>query len=89
MNVTYKVAYAPGLEPVSILVIPPREADMASWYVTDTTQTALQSLAPLGQLWGDTEARTIAQAALDADQRSAIFGGFTVVIPTPPSPPDP
>lgn len=80
MDVTHKVSFAPGLEPVSILIIPP--SPIPPFFVPDSTQTALQALAPVGQPWSDDQSRAIAQAALDADTAWAAFS-FTVVIPSP------
>lgn len=75
-NVEYKVSFAPGREPVSILIIPPAPA--SPFFIDDTPQSDLQALAPVGQLWGDEECRQVAQAALNAQYPT---WGFTVVIP--------
>jgi hypothetical protein len=76
MNVTHKVSFSPGLEPVSILIIPPESPMMKPFFIDDSTQTALQALAAPGVPWSDNESRAIAQAWID--ERGL---GLTVVIP--------
>jgi hypothetical protein len=84
MNVEHKVSFAPGRDPVSILIIPVGDSPLGMFYVEDVPQETLQALAPEGQLWGDDESRAVAQSALDAKYPA---WGFVVVIPPPAAPP--
>jgi hypothetical protein len=91
MNVEYKVSFAPGREPVTILIIPPAGSLVSMFQIEDRMQADLQALvpadAPEGQVWGDEEARQAAQAWIDEHYPAA---GLTVVsAPPPPPPPTP
>lgn len=86
MNVEHKVSYAPGREPVTILVIPPVGSLIGMFHIEDVAQDELQALvpanAPPGQVWGDGESRQYTQTWLDTHYADH---GLVVVIPTPPA----
>ena len=74
MQITLRnVQYHPASEPVALLL----EHDFGALFV-NTTQSALQGLAPAGALWGDSEALAAAQQGI-----AALFPGrgYTVVLP--------
>jgi hypothetical protein len=77
MNVEHKVSYAPGREPVSIVIIPPVGSLIGMFHIEDVSQDELQALLPA-------ESRQYTQTWLDAHYADH---GLVVVIPQPPAPP--